>query len=357
MKTAHRQSQQGIALMVVMIAIFVLSALAAAFAYAMKVETKLAMNANNDTAVTYLGLSGVEFARWVLAQQLNIPAEPYDSLNQKWAGGPGSLAASNSPLAEISLDNFPVGAGVVSIKITDLERKLNVNMADERLLEQVLTLVGVDGGEIPAISSAILDWIDPDDVTHINGAETDYYQSQDPPYFAKNRPMDDLSELLLVRGVTLDMFWGSVVAQHAPAAFQKVDRFGRPIEQPLYTVGLADVFTTLSSGRININTASATVLQALPGLDENSAAQIVELRSGPDGVEGTEDDTPFRNVGEAAMAVNPQLQPILARYCDVRSRTFEVKVEAEINGYKRDFYAVIGRNNPRDIQLLSFYWK
>src|SRR5690242_15670283 len=48
----------GIALMVVMIAVFVLSVLAGAFAYSMKVETKLAMNANNDDTMLWLGRSG-----------------------------------------------------------------------------------------------------------------------------------------------------------------------------------------------------------------------------------------------------------------------------------------------------------
>ena len=44
----------------VMIAIFVLSVLVGAFAYSMKVETKLAMNANQETESTWSdGRSGV----------------------------------------------------------------------------------------------------------------------------------------------------------------------------------------------------------------------------------------------------------------------------------------------------------
>ena len=48
----------------------------------------------------------------------------------------------------------------------------------------------------------MLDWIDPDNNQHVGGAESDYYESLDPPYQAKDGPMDDLSELLLVRGIT-----------------------------------------------------------------------------------------------------------------------------------------------------------
>ncbi len=351
--------QRAIALMVVMIAIFVLSVLAGAFAYSMKVETKLAMNANNDDTMLWLGRSGVELARYILAMRHSIPGEPpYDALNQKWAGGPGSFGSSNSPIADVPLDNYPVGAGTVSIKITDLERKANINTADEAELQQALTLVGVDASEISSISSCILDWIDPDNTIHVNGAESDYYQSLNPPYFAKNKPLDDLSELLLVRGITPDMYWGSSSTNHSQAAFQYKDRHGRPIEAPVYPVGLVDIFTALSNGKININTASLTTLQVIPGVDENAAAQIIKLRSGPDGVDGTDDDTPFANPGEAAMAVNPQLAPQLSRYGDVVSQTFEVQVDANLGGYHRTFYATLGQNrNSRTLQILSFYWK
>jgi type II secretory pathway component PulK len=354
MNLPRSNAPRGIALMIVMIAIFVLSVLAGAFAYSMKVETKLAMNADSESKLIWLGRSGVERARWILS----FMSCPYDSLNQKWAGGPGADCEANSPLDDVSLDNFEVGDGVISLKITDLERKFNINTADEGILQQALTLVGVDASQIPSISDAILDWIDPDDAPRIDGVESDYYQTLDPPYLAKNKPLDDLSELLLVRGITTDMYWGSSSTNHAPAAFQQVDRWGHPVEQPTYPVGLADLFTTLSTGKINVNTASATVLQMIPGVDENAAAQIIKQRAGPDGVDGTEDDTPFQNVGELINAgVSRQAIQQLSRYCDVRSRTFEVQIDASIYGSHRTFYAVLGRNNPRDIQLLSFYWK
>jgi hypothetical protein len=119
-----------------------------------------------------------------------------------------------------------------------------------------------------------------------------------------------------------------------------------------------ELFTPLSSGRINVNTASATVLQLIPGVDENVAAQIIQLRSGPDGADGTDDDTPFRNVGELVNAgLNRQAVQQVARWCDVRSRTFEVQVDASVGGYQRTFYAIVGRNSPRDLPVLSFYWK
>lgn len=358
MRTAARQNQTGIALIIVMISITVLSILAAGFAYSMKVETKLAQNANSETELTWLGLSGVEFARYVVAQQLTIAQEPYDSLNQKWAGGPGSMNTSNNVLAGISLENYELGNGRFSVKIADLERKVNINSANEAMLEQALRLVGVDAGDFSAIAGSVLDWIDPDNNTHIGGTESDFYQTLDPPYYAKNKPIDDLSELLLVRGVTPDIYWGGASANHQPAAFQNKLGLLRPNSAIAFPVGLVDIFTPISSGRININTASVTTLQMIPVVDENIASEIIRLRSGPDGADGTEDDTPFRNVDELRTAgINNQMAPLIRQVCDVRSRTFEVQVDAEIGSYKRQFFAILGRNSNRDVQVLSFYWK
>jgi len=352
-------------MIIVMITILVLAVLAGGFAYSMKVETKLARNANADTELYWIGRSGVELARFVLAEQLKLGCEPYDSLNQVWAGGPGGFCTTNSPLAGFSLKDVQLGNGYIrSVKIVDLERKLNINLADQALLEHAMTLMGVDPGDSSPVVSAIQDWIDADDVTHISGAENDYYKSLSPPYYAKNRPIDDLSELLLVRGVTQEMYWGAACTNRSPGVLQRqLSRLGR-VSSPCYSpVGLVDVFTPLSAGKLNINTASAMTLQAVPLIDETRAQQIIRLRSGFDGQEGTEDDTP---AGSPGMSILDMLvsagfsQPeamAASRYLDQRSRTFEVTVDAEINGRHRLFCAVISRLSMRELPIVSFYWK
>ena len=359
MRTRIQPDSRGIALIIVMLAITVLSILIAIFAKQMKVETKLAQNANSETELLWLGRSGVELARYVLGQQLAIGGEPYDSLNQKWAGGPGGSATSNSVLSGISLENYQLGDGKFSVKITDLERKANINIADEAMLQQVLLRMGVDASDYSTIVGSILDWISPNkDIHHIGGAGSDYYQNLNPPYYAKNAPIDDLSELLLVKGVTPEIYWGGTSSNHPPASFQqKLGRFDPNAPPPSYPFGLADVFTPISNGKININTASATVLQILPFVDEHTASEIIRQRSGPDGVDGTEDDTPFGNVGELVNVMSPQLVPQMQRICSVRSSTFEVQVNAEVGGYTRKFIAILARKSPKDVQILSFYWK
>ena len=351
--------QTGIALIIVMISITVLSMLAAGFAYSMRVETKLARNANNEAELEWLGRSGVEYARWILAQQLNIPQEPYDALSQVWAGGAGGIATSNSPLANVQQE-VHLGNGTFTWKISDLERKFNVNTANEVLLQQALVLMGVDAGEITTIVNSILDWISPGDNQRVQGAKSDYYQNLDPPYVAKNGPIDDLSELLLVKGIrdNPEIYWGSSWTNHQPGAFQPRQNYHGPaIEGPAFNSGLVDLFTPLSSGRININTASADVLQLIPGIDAMMAEAIVTGRGGED--DGTPLTGPYRSVGDVRRVPEVPLvvAGVLQQYCDVRSRTFQVEITAQIGDYTRQFVAILGRNSPRDVQVLSFYWK
>ncbi len=341
--------RSGIALVIVMICIAVLSILAAGFAFSMKVETKLAQNSNSENELLWMGLSGVEYARWVLVQQTAIPEERgFDALNQFWASGDSS-SVSNSPFDGMTLKGLPLGNGSFSVTIIDLERKANVNTARLDLLQRGFDLVGVDAAESSQICSAIIDWIDEGDELSLNGAEDRYYQSLDPPYHCKNKPVDDLSELLFVRGVTPDMYWGGLATNHPPSSFQA--KFGpRGPEMQTFPVGLVSLFTPFSSGQININTASREVLQMIPFMDENIVAEVERLRT----------EAPFRNINQlAAAGLNPQLFQQIAPYITVQSRTFEVTVDAEVAGYHRIYTAVVGRpaNNPRGIQVLTFSWK
>ncbi len=238
---------------------------------------------------------------------------------------------------------------------------MNINTAiypaNSQMIIQALTLMGVDANEISVVSDSILDWIDPDDTPRVAGAESDYYQGLAVPYYAKNAPIDDLSELLLVRGILdqPEIYWGGPATNHEPAQFQHKLGFGAaPGQIPDYPFGLTNIFTPFSSGKINLNTADANVLQMIPGVDSITADNIIKLRAGPDGVDGTEDDTPFSNVGAALQGVN---NPQAAAFCDVRSYTYEVHVTAQIGQYKREYVAILARLSGTDVQVFSFYWK
>jgi general secretion pathway protein K len=349
-------TEDGIALIIVMISIFVLTVLAGGFAYSMKVETKLARNANSESELEWLGRSAVECARWELAQQLAISQEQYDALNQVWAGGPGGIGTSNSPLADFK-NELEVQDGSAKWTIIDLERKANINTASEAILNQAMMVMGVDAGQMTPVVNSILDWIDRDETPRIQGAESDFYQGLNPPYFAKNGPIDDISELLLIKGAA-DFYAAGDGTVLQPGVYNPLtSRFNNSaniIAAP--PVGLTNLFTPLSNGRININTASAEVLQLIPTVTPEAAQGIVGAREGED--DGSGLFGPYRNVGEVRRVPQVSLPMLgaIQQFGAVRSSTFEVHVDAQVAGYHRHFVGVIGRNNPRDIQILSFYW-
>lgn len=348
MKISLRKANCGIAVIVALIAVTVLTLLAGAFAYSMKIETRLASNGNSDEQMLWLGRAGVERARWWLSFEGN---QPYTSLDQYWNHGPGDGPETNSPLASESLDNFPVGPGTVSLSFTELESKININGADGPLLKRVLNAMNVDAGDLSVVSDSIQDWVDPDDATLAAGAESDYYLGLTPPYYAKNAPIDDLSELLLIKGVTPEMFNGSG-RQNGP---------GTPFPQHKLGFGaggggdstapafyLTDVFTPFSDGKINILTADENVLTLLFDNDSDLAQKIMQLRD-------INNTPPLRDVNQLVSAgANPQQIQQLSRYLGVRGDTYQVTVTARLGELQHQYVAVLFRIGP-NVLVVSFH--
>jgi general secretion pathway protein K len=386
--------------MLVMIVIFALTVIVAAFAYSMKVEMRLAQVTDYDVQLEWMGRSGVELARYALSMKC-AGQEGVDSLNQFWAGG---TSMCSNDLPAIPLKDFPLGNGKISVTITDMERKWPINfVADPKnpkldvLQKAVMEAGATDPSASSTIVDSILDWVNPNPDSHFNGAETEYYSRLDPPYNCKNGPIDDLTELLLIKGVTPDIYWGPNSTNHPVSAYQQAgahgfdhtpgktkSRFRNEADKETNVVGLADLFSPMGN-KLNINTASVATLQLLPGIDENTALRIVQMRAGPDGVDGTEDDAPFHSVAElngglpgglvpggagAPGALPPPAAGVpgapaaglqaagLAAYCDVRSYVFLVQVDAEINGVKRTYTGIVSRaaGNSGQVTCVRFHW-
>lgn len=343
------RKSRGFAVIIALVAVTVLTILAGAFAYSMKIDTRLEANSNNGEQMLWLGRAGVEYACWGLAQEGN---QPWTSLEQYWNGGPGDGPETNGPLATIAdpYKNIKIGHGTVSISMTELESKININTANGPLLQRVLNAMGVDASDISVVSDSIQDWIDSDDMTRPAGAESDYYQGLTPPYYAKNAPMDDISELLLVKGVTPAMFDGSgQQGDHDTPFPQHKLGFGHAPGQEKYDICLTNLFTPFSDGKINILTAKKDVLTALfDNGDPNAtiANKIIELR---------ESDPPLRSVNQlAAAGVSPQDLQQLSRYLDFRGDTYQVVVTAKMGEIEHQYTAIVYRHGAH-VQVFSFY--
>ena len=345
MKIFIARKKRGFAVLIALVAVTVLTLLAGAFAYAMKIETRLAANTNDDEQFYWVGRGGVERACWWLALEGN---QPFSSTLQYWNHGSGDGPETNGPLAGESLDNFPIGEGTVSLTMTEQESKININTADGPLLQQALTAMGADANDISVVSDSILDWIDPDDATRPAGAETDYYLGLMPSYNAKNAPVDNLDELQLVKGITRDMFNGGSSAQSNTPFPEHQLGFGHaPGQEPSYAFGLKDVFTPFSSGKINILTADDKVLQLIPGID-TAAAQAIET--------ARESDPPIRNVSQllAAAGINPADAGRVLSYTDIRGSTYEIHATATIGQLSHEYTAVVYRAGL-NVTVVSFY--
>lgn len=128
--------------------------------------------------------------------------------------------------------------------------------------------------EPPAIIDPIKDWLDRGDdnaITGLSGAESAYYQGLDPPYSSRNGPFKHLYELMLVKGITPELFYG---AGKAVGFAHYLTVYGMTATKK-NEKGIGWTF----EGKININTAELPVVAALlPAEFFELATAIVEYR-------------------------------------------------------------------------------
>jgi len=124
-----------------------------------------------------------------------------------------------------------------------------------------VTYAGVEvGEERDIIVDSILDWIDPDSNHRINGAEEEHYKNEGLPYTAKNGRIETLTELLKVRGMTEEIFFGSPENENGEYKYK----------------GLEKILTVYDASPVNPNTASPEVLSVLFG--ETKVQEILKSR-------------------------------------------------------------------------------
>lgn len=165
-------------------------------------------------------------------------------------------------------NTFAVGAGECSITVTKENGKLNVNLLRDKngrvnrtRTEQLLRLIGLLNGSSTGdsyigcgIVPAIIDWTDSDEqVTRLgfarnenSGAESGYYGRLKMPYRCKNAPLGTSGELLLVRGIT-------------PQVFESI----------------GDYVTVYGDGEIDINFAARGVIESLSEKMDVALAQVI----------------------------------------------------------------------------------
>jgi general secretion pathway protein K len=318
--------QRGVTLVVVLWIIMVLSLLIGGFAFTMHVETQIASFGRKQLKARALARSGIEVVRVELAQQTGGEGG-YVAFNQSWATN------------ETLLVSHALGEGTFTVKLMDEQGKLPLNKLTPDQWHRLFDLLGVDALDADVIVDSIEDWKDDNDLHRLNGAEDDYYMKLSPPYRAKNGAFDRVDELMLVRGMTRELFDGIPAAGNDP---------GKP--------GLRELLTAINAGQVNVNTASAFALRVLLDLDEAQTDAIISRRNGADGEPGTEDDQPFKSVEEflasltrLSDAARQEAQQLIT----VNSNFFTARSTGDVGGAKRTILATLWRQGNQ-AQIVSW---
>jgi hypothetical protein len=101
------------------------------------------------------------------------------------------------------------------VRVDKESLRTNLNTASDGEIKQKMALMMGDDFQrqadavSDAVSDAVLDWRDADNLKRMRGAEEKDYEAKGLSYRPANGPFNVMSELLLVSGVTSDMFWGN----------------------------------------------------------------------------------------------------------------------------------------------------
>jgi len=202
-------------------------------------------------------------------------------------------------------DKYTFKVNGVNVKVEEIpvSSKLSFNSVRPEVLKRIFMRYTGSEEEAMAIVSSIKDWQDRDNVENVGGAEDNYYQSLDYPYFAKNKPIDRLKELLLIKGITPEMYYGT---DSIP--------------------GLKNIFTLYKTGnRFDINTCSPDAFK-IYGIDDSVITVILKRR----------ERKPFKNMTEVGEIVDPETMNILNKYftIDLRPSIIIFKGEIKVGSLK-----------------------
>lgn len=230
-------NRRGVALMLVLWLIVVVSAIAASVTAATRVDAGVAVNLRARVAGRYAAESGLVLASARLdtllkgATREDLPFL-FKDLNQHLG----------------DLQDISVGDAQFTIAVEDLSGRLDLNEASDDMTSRFLAQF-VDQREARLAALSMLDWRDAGDISALRGAETAAYERARSLFRPTNRPIRRIEELSRMIHVG-----DSLLNRIAPYVTVQGDR------------------------KININTAPETVLVALPGLTKETARMLVDRR-------------------------------------------------------------------------------
>ncbi|HTC89730.1 MAG TPA: hypothetical protein VK686_15590 [Bryobacteraceae bacterium] len=177
--------------------------------------------------------------------------------------GPDGKPRFQQGITRVLRMDFPTG--VVRAEYIPENSKLNVNSATAPELGSLLLALGVNPSQVTALVAGILDWRAGTPGGSFSEFDQ-YYLSLTPSFRARHASLQEIEELLLVRGITPDLFYGSYTR----------DADGRLIPH----AGLRDCLSVYgsTSGVLDVNAVTPEVMIAV-GVAPETAAAIAALRN------------------------------------------------------------------------------
>jgi len=304
----HLRRTGGSVLIIVLWVVGLLSMFVTAFAFDMHIEARIVSTWRKKLKAEYLAKAGVELARQALLETADPDVTSpeisgYVSKGSDTARRTATVSLSCGGGAELARQ---LGDGTVTVRIRPENARINLNsiiIADNpaetlKLWEPLFETAGVSFEKRDALIDCLVDWVDQDELSHMNGVESEYYETLTPPYKSKNAPIDTIDELALIKG------FDEVIPDTTQTVYEAVARF----------------LTTYAEDRtININAVDHDTLMAFLDVDAQLAEEVIAQRAGPDGEPGTEDDTPFKNWSDLLARV-PAVNQSLESYISFTSK-------------------------------------
>lgn len=261
----------------------------------------------------HLAEAGVHQAIREILSQAQVAAVDADGRLVFYRALPGQTTPARVPA--LPRTRVALGAGEFSYRISDEAARLGLNASESTRLDRLLVALEVDRQQRDIINDSLQDWRDANELHRAHGAESDFYLTLPVPYRARNANLQDAAELLQIRGVTPELYFGAG---------------GRP--------GLGDLVTAVTVNTVNLNTAPPLVLKAY-GLSDAEISDVVQTR-----VRAPYPTVPGRFAG---------------RGFTVGSGTFRIEAEGLVGGIARSrIVAVVRRGRPgRVLDLTVVSWR
>lgn len=180
----HSDRQSGVALVLVLWVVALMTLMAGSFALSTQRESALVMHARTLAQATALAEGGIHYAMLMLS----VP-----DAQKRW-------------IADGRIYRITLGEAEIELQLYDEAGKIDLNSAQELSLRTLLGIVMGDLDRATQLTDIILDWRDPDELKHLHGAESDDYRAAGSPVMPKNRVFYVYEELAEVLGMTPELF-------------------------------------------------------------------------------------------------------------------------------------------------------